>query len=83
MAEIGILNCPVCDQSRAIRMTEYADQSEVKDCVAAHLETHRLSESERGIFRIAMADKLDVRKDADLNGYVIGEWTAEVQKLSA
>jgi hypothetical protein len=74
MAGIGVLRCPVCDKRSLYRLEEVENRETAKELSTRHLESHRLNESKRGLYRVQMADDLETTEIADITEVSLGTW---------
>lgn len=71
--EIGVLDCPVCDQVRLCRLRQRPE--ELKEIATTHLRTHVLTESKRGIYRIMMVEQIERIGEAESTTLPADTWT--------
>lgn len=82
MEEIRILTCPVCGQSVLYHGDDPKGREALKSEAWDHLKTHRLPESEHGIYGVMMVDRMDRRTvEVEVEGHLadeVGEWVDQL-----
>ncbi|WP_336001026.1 hypothetical protein [Halorientalis halophila] len=81
MVEVGLLQCPVCDDRRLCPVDGFDDAAELKEVASEHLRSHRLLESKLGIYRVKMVrelNRIEVERPGDLT---TNQWTDEPEAI--